>query len=111
MDLSEYNGYFLDRVRLETEPGGGTASVRLVRGEADSVVLELSHVVHARMDGTGDWDEFVDEITVRDLPRTGPWPTWARHLLHHHNNETTMVWVKLIGPTEIEILARSLTIH
>lgn len=89
MDLSEYNGYFLDSVRMETEPGGGTASVRLVRGEVDGVVLELSHVVHACMDGTGDRDEFVDEITVWDLPQTGPWPAPARHLLHHHNNETS----------------------
>ncbi|MYW00530.1 hypothetical protein [Streptomyces sp. SID3343] len=110
MDLSRYHGYFLDGISVAAGDGGSTVSVSLTHG--DRVVLELSHVVHVKMDSCGDWDEFVDRIVVRELPRTGPWPTEARHLLHHnHNNDCIMVWVRLIGPSEIEILGRVLTVR
>jgi hypothetical protein len=51
----------------------------------------------------------IDEISVRRLPGTGAWPAEAHHLLQHHNNKTDLVWITLTGPTQIEIVARTLT--
>jgi hypothetical protein len=60
----------------------------------------------ARPDVGGD---FINEAVVRNLPRTGAWPADAHHLLHLHTNDCALVWLKVIGPQEIEILAKKLT--
>ncbi|MFC4034473.1 hypothetical protein ACFO3J_23780 [Streptomyces polygonati] len=83
-------------------------SIELADGPATPVVLEFLQVVRVVLDDYGDWAGSVDEIEVRELPRSGPWPAAARHLLHHHNNESALLWVRLIGPTDIEIAAREL---
>ncbi|WP_435134073.1 hypothetical protein [Actinacidiphila sp. bgisy144] len=74
-----------------------------------TLVLELAQVVHLSFDNGGH--TFVDEIEVVDLPRVGRWPSQVHHLLSHHNNEAAMVWLQLIGPTTVEVLARTLAIR
>ncbi len=113
MDLSRYHGCFLRSVSTSLEANGDArVLISLAEGPDTVVVLELLRVVRLSMDdGFGDWAGFVDDIKVSELPCRGPWPREARHLLHHHNNESAMLWVRLIGPTEIEILARELVVH
>jgi hypothetical protein len=108
VDLSSYRGYFLESVTVAAAPSS-TAAIAMTRGAGEHAVLTLTHVLHLAMDSPGDWDDFIDEISVRRLPRTGPWPPEARHLLQHHNNDSDLLWIRLTGPTQIEIVARTLT--
>jgi hypothetical protein len=83
----------------------------LSREPGERVVLKLTQVVHLAMDGPGGWNDFIDEVSVRRLPGTGPWPPEAHHLLQHHSNDNGLLWIRLTGPTQIEIVARTLTIQ
>lgn len=90
-----------------SDDGALVVRIGIDRGGVRQGVIVLTDVVHFRFDGTVD---FFDEIAVRRLPRTGPWPAEASHLLGHHLNESEMVWIRLIGPGEIEALARHVTV-
>ncbi|WP_329430118.1 hypothetical protein OG339_18360 [Streptosporangium sp. NBC_01495] len=109
MDLSAYSGYFLDAVVVHADSVAGTARISLTSGADDSAVIELFGVVHVMMNRPNVEGDFIDEAVVRDLPRTGAWPAEAHHLLHLHNNDSELVWLKVIGPQEIEMVARRLT--
>ncbi len=111
MDLTAYRGCFLGSVSMHaTAYEDAGMSIELTDGPNAVVVLEFKHVVRIAMDDYGDWCGFFDDFEVRELPRDGPWPNEAKHLLHHHNNESAMLWVRLIGPTEIDIVARELIV-
>jgi len=109
VDLSTYRGYFLESVTAAAAPRS-TAAIAMTRRAGEHAVLTLTHVVHLSMDSPGGWNDFIDEISVRRLSRTGPWPPEARHLLQHHNNDSDLLWVTLTGPTQIEIVARTLAV-
>ena len=34
----------------------------------------------------------------------------TRHLLQHHDNDSDLLWIRVTGPTQIEIVARTLAI-
>jgi hypothetical protein len=110
VDLSSYRGYLLESITVATAPGS-TADVAMARGTGEHVVLTLTQVVHVTMDSPSDWSDFIDEVSVRCLPSTGPRPSEAHHLLQHHNNDTDLLWIRLTGPTQIEIAATTLTIQ
>jgi hypothetical protein len=108
VELSGLAGADLDSIATElTKDGALVVSIGVARGGVVQAVLVLSDVAHLRIDGPVD---FIDEIVVRRLPRFGPWPTVARHLLGHHTNESEMVWFRLNGPMEIEALARDMAV-
>jgi hypothetical protein len=90
VDLSSYRGYFLEPVTVASA-AGGTAAVA--------------------MDSPGGWHDLIDEVSVRRLRCTGPWPSEAHHLLQHHNNDADLLWMSLTGPTHIETVARTLTVQ
>jgi hypothetical protein len=107
VDLSNYRGYFLEAITVATAPGSSTV-IAVAHKPGEHVVLTLTQVVHVIMDSPGDWSDFIDETSVRRLPRSGSWPPEVHHLLQHHNNDTDLVWIMLIGPTQIEIVAETL---
>ncbi|MER5649221.1 hypothetical protein [Streptosporangium sp. NPDC002524] len=109
MDLSAYRGYFLDSVVVHAGSAASTATIGLTSGADDSAIIELFGVVHVTMDSPDAGGDLIDEAVVRDLPRTGAWPAEARHLLHLHNNDSELVWLKVIGPRKVEMVARRLT--
>ncbi|GIH50859.1 hypothetical protein [Microbispora rosea] len=109
MDLSAYRGYFLDAVVVQVDSVASTARISLTSGDDDTAVIELNGVVHMRMDSPDVRGDFIDEAVVGDLPRAGAWPADAHHLLHLHNNDSELVWLRLIGPREIEVVARRIT--
>jgi hypothetical protein len=109
MDLSAYRGYFLDSVAVHVDCAAGTARINLTDGADATAVIELFGVVHVTMNRPDVGGDFIDEAVVSDRPRTGAWPADARHLLHLHNNDSELVWLKVIGPQEIEVVARRLT--
>ncbi|MEV4246708.1 hypothetical protein AB0J63_25200 [Streptosporangium canum] len=111
MDLSAYRGYFLDSIVVQADSAAGTARISLTSGADDTAVIELFGVVHVTMNRPDAGGDFIDEAVVSDLPRTGAWPADAHHLLHLHNNDSELVWLKVIGPQEIEMVARRLTIE
>ncbi|HEX5302412.1 MAG TPA: hypothetical protein VFW50_36005 [Streptosporangiaceae bacterium] len=38
----------------------------------------------------------------------GAWPPGAGRLLQHHSNDSDLLWMRLTGPTQIEIVASTL---
>lgn len=110
VDLSSYCGYFLESVTVAAA-AGGTAAVAMSREPGERVVPKLAQVVHVAMDSPGGWNDFIDEVSVRRLPCTGPWPSEAQHLLQQHRNDNGLLWIRLTGPAQIEIVARTLTIQ
>ncbi|MER5628645.1 hypothetical protein ABT061_47290 [Streptosporangium sp. NPDC002544] len=109
MDLSAYRGYLLDSVVVHSDSAASTARISLTSEADDTAVIELFGVVHVTMDSPDVEGDFIDEAVVRDLPRTGAWPADAHHLLHLHNNDSELVWLKVIGPQKVEMVARRLT--
>ncbi|MGV9323692.1 hypothetical protein [Streptosporangium sandarakinum] len=109
MDLSAYRGYFLDSIVVQAGSAVSAARISLTSEADDTAVIELFDVVHVAMDRPDGGGDFIDEAVVSDLPRTGAWPADAHHLLHLHNNDSELVWLRLIGPQEIEMVARRLT--
>ncbi|MEV0644251.1 hypothetical protein AB0I28_03200 [Phytomonospora sp. NPDC050363] len=85
-------------------------AVTVLSSEAADVTLRLVGIVHVTPD-IGDLPgNFVDEIAARELPRCGPWPEEARHLLRHHNNRSALRRLTIAGPDEVEIVAEVLTV-
>ena len=109
MDLSAYRGYFLDSIVVHADSAASTARISLTSGAADTAVIELFGVVHVTMNWPDVRGDLIDEAVVSDLPRTGAWPADAHHLLHLHNNDSELVRLQVIGPQEIEMVARRLT--
>lgn len=91
-------------IRTDVEPS--EALVVLTSGLA-STEIRLSRIVHARVDVSDPEGDLVDEVVVRELPKDGPWPAEAQHLLQHHNNRSTLYWLTLVGPSEVEVVAES----
>jgi hypothetical protein len=109
MELSELAGGDVASIATElTRDSFLIVRIDIVRGDGLQAVVTLSEVAHLRIDGPV---EFIDEIEVRRLPRFGPWPAEAGHLLAHHGNASEMVWIRLGGPMEIEILACDMAVR
>jgi hypothetical protein len=113
MDLSAYRGCFLGSISTEAQAyENASVRIELTDGPYTVAVLEFRHVARMVMDECGsDWCGFFDDFHVLELPRVGPWPDEARGLLHHDNNESALLWVRMTGPVEIEILARDLVVE
>ncbi|WP_324789880.1 hypothetical protein [Streptomyces sp. H51] len=106
MSLEQLRGqfYWLTSVVLRTDLHPSEAVIEL-NSESAGATLRLEGIVHARACLAGPDCDFVDEITVRELPQHGPWPAEAHHLVHHHDNRRALQWLTIIGPSEVEILA------
>ncbi|GAA3018059.1 hypothetical protein GCM10020229_31670 [Kitasatospora albolonga] len=110
MTLEALRGHFywLTSVVIRTDLQPSEAIIEL-SSESARATLHLVGVLHARADFSGPDCDFVDEVVVRELPRQGPWPAEARHLLQHHNNRCALQWLTITGPSEVEILAEEFT--
>lgn len=110
MDLSRLAGSFITSVSSEVTKSGTLATTITVRQGERDVVLELSDVVRFCIDAV-DLPSFVGEVTVRRLPRVGAWPAEAHHLLGYHDNVAEVVWLRLDGPTAVEVVAHGLRVE
>lgn len=112
-NVARYRGYFLSDVAVVTA-ARVASSVRITLAAGgdggNEVELMLEDIRHFRMDTAGPWDDFVDELTAVNLPPGRPWPEAARHLVDHHDGRDALVWLRLDGPSPIEILGRTLTV-
>jgi len=112
MDLDRFHGYFLSDVAVTATSAASVVRITLVASDrADSVALLLEDVVHIEMDTSHSWDDFIDKLTLLQLPQHGSWPKQVQHLLHHHNNRSALNWLRLDGPGPIELLGARLTIE
>jgi hypothetical protein len=111
-DVERYRGYFLSDVTVTAASAASSVRITLIAGGEDGIEVELmvEGILHLRMDTSGSWDDFVDELTAVQLPPKQPWPETARHLLHHHDGRDVLVWLRLDGPSPIEILGRTLNV-
>ncbi|MFG2045731.1 hypothetical protein [Dactylosporangium sp. NPDC048998] len=112
MDLERFHGYSLSDVAVTATSAASVVRITLVASDgADSVALLVEDVLHIEMDTSRSWDDFVDEVTLLQLPQHGPWPEQVQHLLHHHNNRSALTWLRMDGPGPIEVLGVRLTVE
>lgn len=110
VDVERFGGYFLKEVAVIAGLGGSSAQVTLeASGGRGSVVLAVEGLRYLQLDGAA-WGDMVDELLALELPQYGSWPEQARHLLHHHNNREPLIWLRLDGPSPIEMLGSNLTV-
>jgi hypothetical protein len=105
VDLSVYKDCGMGTVSVTAGSGVSRVCVPLLHGPNPAADLVFNGVAHFAIDYSGFPADLVFEITARALPRYGPWPPEARHLLHHHDNNAELTWVILDGTTRIEVLA------
>ncbi|MFI5532918.1 hypothetical protein ACIA8O_30720 [Kitasatospora sp. NPDC051853] len=110
MNLEHVRGHWLTSVVLRTDVEPSEAVVVLSSGEGTDVTLRLAGIVHARADISSPDADFVDQVVVRELPRYGPWPVEAHHLLQHHNNCSVLHWLTITGPSTVEIVAEEFSV-
>jgi hypothetical protein len=109
VDPSRLAGSFITSVSTEvTKSGTLAAAITVQRGEHD-IVLELSDVARFCIDAVS-LPSLVGEAMVRRLPRVGAWPPEAHHLLGCHDNVAEVVWLRLDGPTAVEVVAHGLRV-
>jgi hypothetical protein len=106
VNLDRLGSSILTSVVLRTDLHPSEAQVVLTT-EAESTTLRLSGVVYARVDLLDPDGDLVDEVVVRVLPKDGSWPAEAAHLLHHHTNRAEQFWLRVVGPSEVEIVAET----
>ena len=108
--MSRLADSFLTSISTEvTKTGSLVVRIGIRTSNETEVTLILSDVTRLCIEGA-DLHDFVGEVVVRRLPRFGPWPAEARHLLGHHLNVTEVTWLRLDGPTPIEVLAADLRV-
>lgn len=54
---------------------------------------------------------FVDEAWVRLLPKApASWPDEAEALIVRHEHLPDLIWLKVVGPTTVEVIAATITV-
>src|SRR5690348_3070167 len=110
MDLDRFRGYFLSDIAITATSGASRVRITLVAaGGVDRVALLIEDVTHISMGTSQSWDDFVEAFMLLQLSQYGPWPEQVHHLLHHHNNRSALTWLRMDGPSPIEILGAQLT--
>ena len=111
-NIERYRGYFLSDVTVTAASAASSVRITLTAGGdgGAEVELMLEDILHLQMDTSGSWDDFVDELTAVQLPPGQPWPETARHLVHHQGGRDALVWLRMDGPSPIEILGRILSV-
>jgi hypothetical protein len=110
VELSVYCGYFLASIVVEADSATSSVRILLSDGEAGTAVIELCDVVYVTMNGEVSDSSFIDDLVVCELPRRGPWPADTHHLLHLHNNDREQIWLKVVGPQGLEVVAAELVV-
>jgi hypothetical protein len=108
----QLEGSFIDRVLYGASGSRDCLDVWLARepGLGDFV---LSFEV-ARFLSISKLEEieqsFIDEVRVFLLPQEGAWPEGAEQRVRRFPGLPELIWVRLIGPAEVDVISQVLTI-
>jgi hypothetical protein len=105
-------GGFIDRISYTAVGTRDYLDIWLVRGpDLGDVVLSFEVVRYLSIDKSDELEQsFVDEIQVSVLPETGDWPDGAERLVRRFSGLPELLWVKLVGPAQVELVCQVSTV-
>ncbi|MFJ8061408.1 hypothetical protein [Streptomyces sp. NPDC096142] len=110
--LARVEGYFLDRVLVDTAPTDGSVDIHLRLGPtAPDVVVSLTKVVHASIEHFLEPDAaFVDEIRLKHIAGGHRWPDGLTGLGPRPPGTSDVAWLIIEGPMRVEVVAQTITV-
>ncbi|WP_329262468.1 hypothetical protein OG223_45475 [Streptomyces sp. NBC_01478] len=111
--LSEYEGSFIERISSSAVGDRSTFDILLIRsGVFGELTISLEGVRYLSVANSVSVDSaFFDRLTVVHLPASGsPWPEEAEGFVTRFENLPELVWVRLVGPVEIDVVGSMLTV-
>ncbi|MFE4822173.1 hypothetical protein ACFRFU_38255 [Streptomyces sp. NPDC056704] len=111
--LNGLDGYFLERVSLDTGRVNGGVDIFLRVGpSAPDVVISLTGVVRAAIGNFLEMDSaFVDEIRLEYVSGSEPsWPGGLAGLGARPPGFPDVAWLTIEGPMPVEVVAKAVTV-
>ncbi|MEV0912270.1 hypothetical protein [Streptomyces hokutonensis] len=112
--LAPFVNHFIARVSFEAQDDEESLEITLRDGpERPEAIISLAGLRHVGLSkGPGISGYFVDAICVTHLPRTPlPWPEEAAALVRRFDGLEELVWLRLVGPAEIDVIASIVTVY
>ncbi|MFE2937312.1 hypothetical protein [Streptomyces sp. NPDC059278] len=108
--------YFIERVSLDEsneDRKDNTLDVWLREGpRKPDVVVLLSNLYSVRPWEPGLGFSFIDGISLVHLPKLPlPWPTEAAGRLDRSEGLPDLVWLRIAGPIEVDVVAATVTVY
>ncbi|GAA0978232.1 hypothetical protein GCM10009555_040840 [Acrocarpospora macrocephala] len=110
--LSSCVGYLVHRMSFDIVNDRDALEISLRRGpEWPDITISLEGLYHLSVSKLPESSVcFVDEILVRHLPELPhPWPDGPTSV-RRFPGQTELVWLRVVGPMEIEVVASILTV-
>ncbi|SHH33867.1 hypothetical protein [Streptomyces sp. 3214.6] len=111
--LNGLEGYFLERVSLDTGRVNGSVDIFLRVGPtAPDVMISLTGVVRATIGNFLEMDSaFVDEIRLECVSGSDPsWPDGLSGLGARPPGFPDVAWLTIEGPMPVEVVAKAITV-
>ncbi|WP_217547065.1 hypothetical protein [Streptomyces sp. GbtcB6] len=112
--LSEYEGSFIEKISSSAVNDRSTFDVSLIRsGVFGELTISLEGVRYLSVANSVSVESaFVDRLSAIHLPSFGnPWPEEAEQFVSRFPNLPELVWVRLVGPVEIDVVGSILTVY
>ncbi|MGX9890923.1 hypothetical protein [Streptomyces sp. NPDC002276] len=112
--LAPFANHFIARVSFEAQDDEESLEITLRDGPSKpEAIISLAGVRHVGLSKSpGLSGCFVDAISVIHLPRTPlPWPEEAAALVGRSGGPEELVWLRLGGPAEIDVIASIMTVY
>jgi hypothetical protein len=109
--LKSCEGAFVGEVTYSAGDAGDSLTVLLTQVPTlGSMKIEIGSIRYLKISKPPGLDQlFVDRIDVSYLPATpDPWPREAEGLVTRFTGLPGLVWMQIIGPAEIQVVADSL---
>jgi hypothetical protein len=110
--VPQLQGSFIDRVSYSAMGTRDCLDIWLIKsGGLGEAVLSVEGVRYLSIEKAHDFEQsFIDEVHISLLPQEGDWPVGARDLVSRFDGLSELVWIRLVGPAEIEIVCQILTV-
>ncbi|MDV9176922.1 hypothetical protein R6V09_43205 [Streptomyces sp. W16] len=112
--LAPFVGHFIARVSFDALDDEESLEITLRDSSAKpEAIISLAGVRHVGLSkGPGISGNFVDAISVIHLPKAPlPWPEEAAALVRRFDGLEELVWLRLVGPAEIDVIASIVTVY
>lgn len=111
--LSAAEGYFVEHISLGVDGDVDRLNISLRYGPPKpDILVSFTRLYHTRVTKPPEASgSFADALEVVYLPRTeAGWPADAERLVTRHPGLPELVWFRLIGPTELDVIASTVTL-
>jgi hypothetical protein len=112
--LSACVGYSISRISFTAFPEEDSLEITLREGPwKQDVIISLTHLHYVSLDKPPQIaGSFIDKISLIHLPGLPhPWPADAIDRVRRFDGLCELVWLRIVGPTEVEAVASIVTVY